>query len=545
MQYLSRPDISVLQTAAFPRAASDLPRDLYPQDIYPQQDASLDFSDYFNTPNSYTADPLEPAAASNNFAKTENPLSSAQISDAQMDSAGAGSEAGDKGSATSQVAEETATDSQRDFIEGVPAKKEAQAQEPSAEVADAKNLPRNEPTTKGGLPQEGSHTGKGELTGNAGSTKVLVAERAAEKSAEKATSQATEADSKKATKESAEKAADTKAEQIASGSEDRLVGAEGGREQKVAADAGEANQKNTSANSREGSAEAIGPAKSPDEGAEVAAKNGNKADPQLAAANKASVGAANRPADKSSATHDQAGNGSGGSSGDKSAGSSGRDAGSGSPVLASLSQQSGGESSNAGGQQATGNNEGTLSNLMFQHSDHSSNSNVAELQVFLSPDALSPGGGEVAPARMSTAELMDQFKAQFRQQLGGDIVRQARYVLRGQNSGEISLVLKPEKLGRLRIRLSMEDKSIGAKIFVENKHVQEAFTELSEDLRQAFAEQGFENLNLDISLDEETQNVDDTVVLRAESGQHQSLIESQLEVAQAYIGEFDSVNILV
>ncbi|MGI9256278.1 MAG: flagellar hook-length control protein FliK [Salinispira sp.] len=215
----------------------------------------------------------------------------------------------------------------------------------------------------------------------------------------------------------------------------------------------------------------------------------------------------------------------------------------------------------SGDENQQGNREGgTFSNIMFQNTENNANprNNTAEIQVFLVPDAqgaqgaanTSPDGiGGEAPARtMSSAEFMDQFRAQFRQQLGSDIVRHARYILRGQNAGEISLVLKPEKFGRVRIRMQLEDKSIDGKIFVENKYVKEAFVEVLDDLKQAFAEQGFDDLNVDINLEDESLGEN----LLAEntsspSSQFQASHESherELEAAQAYIREFDSVNIL-
>jgi len=138
-----------------------------------------------------------------------------------------------------------------------------------------------------------------------------------------------------------------------------------------------------------------------------------------------------------------------------------------------------------------------------------------------------------------------QFKADFRRQLGTDIVRQARYIFKGNNSGEISLVLKPEKFGRVRIRMQMEDKSIGGKIFVENIHVREAFTELLDDLKQAFAEQGFENLNLDIDLDNGNNSTEfELQAAEKTQGRSPASVQGQIELLQAYIRDFDSVNIL-
>ncbi len=240
-------------------------------------------------------------------------------------------------------------------------------------------------------------------------------------------------------------------------------------------------------------------------------------------------------------------------------------------VLASMSavsaeetlQQSGGESGFGDNARQQGNNDQrTFSNLMFRSASQAPvSSGNAELQVFFGPEALASGAGSTpsgtgaegsgSPARMSSAELMEAFRAQFRGQLGSDIVRQARYVLRGQNAGEISLILKPENLGRVRIRMNLEDKSIAGRIIVENNTVKEAFAEAMDELREAFTEQGFDDFSLDISLENgdggdfnEASRFTMTADGKKGAVDPAGQLETRIASAQAYIREYKDVNIL-
>jgi hypothetical protein len=217
-------------------------------------------------------------------------------------------------------------------------------------------------------------------------------------------------------------------------------------------------------------------------------------------------------------------------------------------------------SGDAGGDSGDRNDGGTFSNLMFRNSLSSPSPSFGQdIQVFLVPEgagiaagnaASGAGAGTSAARAMSAEELVEAFRQQMKGQLGSDIVRQARFVLRGQNSGEISLILKPENLGRVRIRMNLEDKSIDGRIFVENETVKEAFSQALDDLREAFLDQGFEDLNLDISLDDGADGRD------TDSGEPEKVIgrsagakdlsdrrESVVAAAQAYVKEYRDVNL--
>lgn len=89
-----------------------------------------------------------------------------------------------------------------------------------------------------------------------------------------------------------------------------------------------------------------------------------------------------------------------------------------------------------------------------------------------------------------------------REQANPEIVRQARLVVRGESSGDIRLVLKPEHLGRVRINLHLEDNRIAGRIIVENSSVKEAFQENLQALQRSLQQSGIETSGLEVSVGE-------------------------------------------
>lgn len=83
-----------------------------------------------------------------------------------------------------------------------------------------------------------------------------------------------------------------------------------------------------------------------------------------------------------------------------------------------------------------------------------------------------------------------------------EVVRQASIVLKNNNSAEIRLNLKPEKLGNVRIRLNLQDNNIVGKIIVENSSVREVFEQNLEALYRGFRQEGFENASLNVSVND-------------------------------------------
>jgi flagellar hook-length control protein FliK len=87
----------------------------------------------------------------------------------------------------------------------------------------------------------------------------------------------------------------------------------------------------------------------------------------------------------------------------------------------------------------------------------------------------------------------------FREMAGSELVRNAGLILRN-GGGEIRLVLKPESLGSVRLRLNFTDNVIDGKIIVDNpaaKHVLEASLD---SLTRALSAEGFQTASLQVSV---------------------------------------------
>jgi hypothetical protein len=88
----------------------------------------------------------------------------------------------------------------------------------------------------------------------------------------------------------------------------------------------------------------------------------------------------------------------------------------------------------------------------------------------------------------------------FRRLFIPEIVRQSGIILKDGGKGEIRLILKPESLGRVRIRINIQDNSIEGKILVENNTVRELFEGNLEHLRNALRSGGFDTAALEVAV---------------------------------------------
>ena len=98
------------------------------------------------------------------------------------------------------------------------------------------------------------------------------------------------------------------------------------------------------------------------------------------------------------------------------------------------------------------------------------------------------------------SQIKSQFSKYLKESGIDKIVKQAKIVLKDGNSGEIKLILKPEKLGTVKIKLNIDNNRIVGKIFVENSSVREAFKETLVDLNKALSENAFESASVDVSV---------------------------------------------
>lgn len=120
------------------------------------------------------------------------------------------------------------------------------------------------------------------------------------------------------------------------------------------------------------------------------------------------------------------------------------------------------------------------------------------MQVNLRGDA--GQSSSAASAKNSGSGIRNELMQQLQDHLNKDIVKRSSILIRENGSGEIKLDLKPDNLGQVRIRITMENNNIAGKIFVENSNVKEAFDQNMQQLYRAFKEHGFENAALNVSV---------------------------------------------
>jgi flagellar hook-length control protein FliK len=80
------------------------------------------------------------------------------------------------------------------------------------------------------------------------------------------------------------------------------------------------------------------------------------------------------------------------------------------------------------------------------------------------------------------------------------IVQRTGIILRDGGEGEIRLVLKPEHLGAVRVRLHLGESSLEGRIVVDNNIVKELLEANLEHLKNALRQEGFASPNIEVSV---------------------------------------------
>jgi hypothetical protein len=108
--------------------------------------------------------------------------------------------------------------------------------------------------------------------------------------------------------------------------------------------------------------------------------------------------------------------------------------------------------------------------------------------------------GALREGRPASPSFEDVLARELRQNLNGDIVRHASFVLKDGGEGIIKLSLKPESLGNVKIHLEMTENKIAGRIVVENDEVLRAFEREMASLEQAFKDSGFAGASLEMAV---------------------------------------------
>ena len=126
---------------------------------------------------------------------------------------------------------------------------------------------------------------------------------------------------------------------------------------------------------------------------------------------------------------------------------------------------------------------------------------------------------------------------QLEESVNNKIVKQSSIILKNDNSGEIKLILKPEALGKVRIRLSLNDNRLAGQIVVENGAVKEIFEQNLQNLERAFKENGFDTAALNVSVGGDGAGSGD----REKNGDIAKQIEMINEIIPTIITESDNL----
>jgi len=141
--------------------------------------------------------------------------------------------------------------------------------------------------------------------------------------------------------------------------------------------------------------------------------------------------------------------------------------------------------------------------------DSGDNDRVGTLEIVL--DSVRTGEEALVsqrgnPASGTRTEVLSQLSNRFRDDIPKDIVRQAQILLKNSDSAEIRLVIRPPELGRVQIRMNVDNGHIAGRILVDNGNVREIIEQNLAHLQRAFEEQGLQMGQFDIESRDDSRN---------------------------------------
>jgi len=91
-------------------------------------------------------------------------------------------------------------------------------------------------------------------------------------------------------------------------------------------------------------------------------------------------------------------------------------------------------------------------------------------------------------------------------QIGNEIVRGIKIVLKSASTGELRINLRPENLGRVRVQIQMEDNRLRGRFFVESAAAREVLKGALDGLQAKLLESGFSSADLEMDRDYSSTN---------------------------------------
>jgi flagellar protein FlbC len=127
----------------------------------------------------------------------------------------------------------------------------------------------------------------------------------------------------------------------------------------------------------------------------------------------------------------------------------------------------------------------------------------------LKPAANENGTAEFSSSKMASspkqtvensANHFQRVFRNFQDNTQGDFIRSARLVLKNEGQGEIRLMLRPEELGSVRIKMELADNRITGRIIVDTPQARETLEQNLPGLYKALRDSGFESASLDVAV---------------------------------------------
>lgn len=99
----------------------------------------------------------------------------------------------------------------------------------------------------------------------------------------------------------------------------------------------------------------------------------------------------------------------------------------------------------------------------------------------------------------ASSSTFQQALTQQIQNFAPDFVKAGTFILKNNDSGTINLNLNPESLGNVKLHLELSDNVITGQITVSSKEAYESFKQNIENFKQAFLNNGFEDVSFNLS----------------------------------------------